>query len=91
MAKVAAHQAIVKAKVDSYTKLLATVDTAVLTNPSDLNLAEKQIEVTEKKSKAEQKLLEDPTVESVMTLDEKYSHSKAHRTHREDNHKLSEN
>ena len=91
MAKVSAHQVIVQAKVDSYTKLLATVDTAVLTNPSDLNLAEKQIEVTEKKSKAEQELLEDPTVESVMTLDKKYSHSNAHRTHREDNHKLSEN
>ena len=26
-----------------------------------------------------------------MSLDEKYSHSNAHRTHREDNHKLSEN
>ena len=30
-------------------------------------------------------------VESVMTLNEKYSHSNAHRNHREDNHKLSEN
>ncbi len=40
-------------------------------SPGDLNLAEKQIEVTEKKCKAEQELLEDPTVESVMTLDEK--------------------
>ncbi len=60
-------------------------------NPGDLNLAEEQIKVTEKKSKAEQELLEDPTVESVMTLDEKYSHSNTHRTHREDNHRLSEN
>ena len=55
-----------------------------------MNLAEKLIDVTEK-SKAEQELLEDPEVESVMTLDEKYSHSNAHRTHREDNHKLIEN
>ena len=60
-------------------------------SPGDLNLAEKQIKVTEKNSKAEQELLEDPTVELVMTLDEKYSHSNAHPTHREDNHKLSEN
>ena len=35
--------------------------------------------------------MEDPTVKSVMTLNEKYSHSNAHRTHRKDNHKLSEN
>ncbi len=70
-----------QAKVDSYTKLLTTIEAAAAVSPSDLNLAEKQIEVTEKKSKAEQELLEDPTVESVMTLDEKYSHSNAHRTH----------
>ncbi len=87
----AVHQAIVQAKVDSYTKLLTTVEAAVAASPGDLNLAEKQIEVAEKKSKAEQELLEDPTVESVMTIDEKYSHSNAHQTHREDNHKLSEN
>jgi hypothetical protein len=91
MAKVTAHQAIVQAKVDSYAKLLTNIENAAKANPGDLNLAEKQIEVTEKKSKAEQELLEEPTVESVMTLDEKYSHSNAHRTHREDNHKLSEN
>ncbi len=60
-------------------------------SPGDLNLAEMQIKVTEKKSKAEQELLEDPMVESVMTLDKKYSHSNAHCTHQEDNHKLSEN
>ena len=58
-AKLAVHQAIVQAKVDSYTKLLTTVEAAVAASPSDLNLAEKQIEVTEKKSKAEQDLLED--------------------------------
>ncbi len=91
MAKVTAHQAIVQAKVDSYAKLLTNIENAAKANPGDLNLAEKQIEVTEKKSKAEGELLEDPTVELVMTLDEKYSHSNAHRTHREDNHKLSEN
>ncbi len=91
MAKVTAHQAIVQAKVDSYAKLLTNIKNAGKASPSDLNLAEKQIEVTEKKSKAEQELLEDPTVESVMTLDKKYSHSNAHRTHREENHKLSEN
>ncbi len=90
-AKVAVHQAIVQAKVDSYTRLLTTVNAAVLASPGDLNLAEKQIEVTEKKSKAEQELLEEPAVESVMTINEKYSHSNSHRTHREDNHKLSEN
>jgi hypothetical protein len=78
-------------KVDSYGKLLITIENAVTASPSDMDLTEKLIEVTEKKSKAEQELLEDPTVESVMTLDEKYSHSNAHRTHREDNHKLSEN
>ena len=89
--KLAVHQAIVQAKVDSYTKLLTTIDTAVTANRSDMNLAEKQIEVTEKKSKGEQELLEDPTVESVMTLDKNYSHSIAICTHREDNHKLSDN
>ncbi len=91
MAKVAANQVIVQAKVDSYAKLLTTIKNAVTASLGDLNLAEKQIEVTEKKSKAEQELLEDPTMELVMTLDEKYSHSNAHLTHREDNHKLSEN
>ena len=89
--KVAVHQAIVQAKVDSYTKLLTTIENAVTASPGDMNLAEKQIKVTEKKRKAEQELLADPTVELVMTLDEKYSHSNAHRTNREDNHKLSEN
>ena len=89
--KVAIHQAIVLAKVDSYTKLLTTIEAAVAASPGDPNLAEKQIKVTEKKSKAEQELLEDPEVESVMTLEEKYSHSNAHRNHWEDNHKLSEN
>jgi hypothetical protein len=90
-AKVAAQQAIVQAKVASYARLLTNIENAVKASPGDLNLAEKQIEVEEKKSKAEKELLEDPAVESVMTLDEKYSHSNAHRTHREDNHKLSEN
>ena len=56
-----------------------------------MSLAEKLIDVTEKKSKAEQELLEEPAIESVMTLDKKYSHSNAHRTNREDNHKLVEN
>ena len=46
--------------------------------PNDVNLAEKLIDVTEKKSKAEQELLEDPEVELVMTLDKKYLHSNAH-------------
>ena len=67
MAKVAAHQAIVQAKVDSYAKLLTNIENAGKASPGDLNLAEKQIKVTEKNSKAEQELLEDPTVESVMT------------------------
>ena len=89
--KLAVHQAIVQAKVDSYKKLLITIETAMKANPSDMGLTEKLIEVTEKRSKAEQELLEDQTVESVMTLNKKYSHSNAHRTHREDNHKLSEN
>jgi hypothetical protein len=89
-AKLAVHQAIVQAKVDSYMKLLNTIEAAVAASPGDLNLAEKQIEVTEKKSKAEKELLEDPTVELVMTINEKYSHSNAHWTHREDNHKFSE-
>ena len=43
-AKVAVHQAILQAKVDSYTKLLTTVEAAVAASPGDLNLAEKQIE-----------------------------------------------
>ena len=90
-AKVAVHQTIVQAKVDSCANLLTTIEAAVTVNPSDLNLAEKLIEVTEKKSKAEQELLEDPTVKPVMTLDKTYSHSNAHWTHRKDNHKLSEN
>ena len=77
-AKVAVHQTIIQAKVDSYANLLATIEAAVTANPSDTKLAEKQIDVTEKKSKAEQELLEDPTVESVTTLDEKYLHSNAH-------------
>jgi hypothetical protein len=51
LAKVAVHQAIVQAKVDSYTKLLTTIDAAVAASPGDLNLAEKQIEVTEKKKR----------------------------------------
>ena len=68
-AKLAVHQAIVQAKVDSYTKLLTTIETAMTASPSELSLAEKQIKVTEKKSKAEQELFKDPTVESVMTLD----------------------
>jgi len=63
----------------------------VTASPGDMDLTEKLIKVTEKKSKAEQELLEDPTVESVMTLDKKYSHSNAHCTHQVDNQKLSEN
>ncbi len=78
MAKVAAHQAIVQEKVDSYAKLLTNIEHAVTASPGDLNLVKKQIEVTENKSKAEQELLEDPTVELVMTLNKKYSHSNAH-------------
>ena len=46
--------------------LLTTIEAAVAASLGHLNLAEKQIEVTEKKSKAEQELLEDPTVESVI-------------------------
>ncbi len=56
-AKVAAHQAIVQAKVVSYARLLSNIENAVRAAPGDLNLAEKQIEVEEKKSKAEQELL----------------------------------
>ena len=70
---------------------MTTIETAILAAPNDVHLAEKLIDVTEKKSKAEQELLEDPEVELVMTLNEKYSHPNAHRTHWEDNHKLSEN
>ena len=70
---------------------MTTIETALRATPNDVNLAEKLIGVTEKKSKAEQEFLEDPEVESVMTLDEKYAHSNAHCTHWEDNHKLSEN
>ena len=87
----AVHKAIVQAKVTKYTDLVITIKNAVSASPNDVNLAEKLIDVTEKKSKAEQELLEDPTVELVMTLDKKYSHSNAHHTHRKDNHKLSEN
>ena len=90
-AKLAIHQAIIQAKVDSYRKLLITIETALKASPGDMDLTEKLIEVTEKQSKAEQELLEDPTVESVMTLDKKYYHSNIHRNHWEDNHKLSEN
>jgi hypothetical protein len=90
-AKLAVHQAIVQANVDSYTKLLTNIENAATASPGNMNLAEKQIEVTEKKSKVEQELLEDPTVELVMTLEENNSHSNAHRTHQEDNHKFSEN
>jgi len=90
-AKKAVHQGIVLAKVTSYTNLVTTIKAALAATPDDVNLAEKLIDVTEKKSKAEQELLEDPEVELVMTLDKKYSHSNAHRTHREDSHKLSEN
>ena len=87
----AVHQAIVQSKITSYTNLVTTIETSLVATPNDVNLAEKLINVTEKKSKAEQELLEDPEVELVMTLDEKHSHSKAHSTHREDNHKLTEN
>ena len=67
--KLAVHRAIVQAKVDSYGKLLITIENAVTANPGDMDLTEKLIEVAEKKSKADQELLEDPTVESVMTLE----------------------
>jgi hypothetical protein len=90
-AKLAVHQAIVQAKVTSYTNLVITINNAVAASPNDVNLAEKLIDVTEKKSKAEQEFLEDQTVELVMTLDKKYSYSNAHFTHWEDSHKLSEN
>ena len=90
-AKLSVHQTIVQAKVTRYTNLVITIKNAVAASPNDMNLAEKLIDVTDKKSKAEQELLEDPTVESVMTLDKKYPHSNAHRTHWEDNHKLTEN
>ena len=68
-AKQAVHQAIVQSKVTSYTNLVTTIETALRATPNDVNLAEKLIDVTEKKSKAEQELLEDPEVELVMTLD----------------------
>jgi hypothetical protein len=70
---------------------VTTIEAALVATPNDVNLAKKLIDLMEKKSKAEQELLEDPEVESVMTLEKKYSHSNAHRTHWEDNHKLSEN
>jgi hypothetical protein len=89
-AKQAVHKAIVQAKVTSYTNLVTTIETALVSTPNDMNLAEKLIDVMEKKSKAEQELMEDPVVEPVMTLDKKYLHSNAHCTHWEDNHKLSE-
>jgi hypothetical protein len=52
-AKVAAQQGIVQVKVASYARLLTNIENAVKASPGDLNLAEKQIEVEEKKSKAE--------------------------------------
>ncbi len=82
-AKLAVHQAIVQSKVTSYTNLVITIKNSIAASPNDVNLAENIIDVTEKKSKAEQELLEDPTVELVMTLDEKYSHSNSHHTHQE--------
>ena len=90
-AKSAVHQALVQGKVTSYTNLVITIENAIAASPNFVNLSEKLIDVTEKKSKAEQELLEDPTIELVMTLDKKYSHLNAHLTHWEDNHKLSEN
>ena len=70
---------------------MTTIEAALQANPTDVNLAEKLINVTEKKSKVEPELLEDPVVELVMTINKKYSHSNAHRTHWEDSHKLIEN
>ena len=57
-AKVAVHLKIVQDKVTSYTSLVTAIETAILAAPNDLSLAEKLIDVTEKKSKAEQELLE---------------------------------
>ena len=87
----AVHLKIVQDKVTSYTKLVTAIKTAILAAPSDMSLEEKLIDVTENKSKAEQELLEEPEIELVMTINKKYSHSNAHRTNREDNHKLVEN
>ena len=87
----AVHLKIVQDKVTSYTNLVTSIETAILAAPNDMSLAEKLIDVTEKKSMAEQELLDEPQIESVMTLDKRYYHSNAHRTHREDNHKLVEN
>jgi hypothetical protein len=50
---------------------VTTIKAALVANPNDVNLAEKLIDVTEKKSKAEQELLEDPVEELVMTLAKK--------------------
>ena len=90
-AKVAVHNRIVQDKVTSLTLLVTTIEAAIAVTPGDMILAEKLIDITEKKSKADQELLEEPEIESVMTIDEKYTHSNAHRTHRENNHKLIEN
>jgi hypothetical protein len=90
-AKQAVHQEIVQNKVTSYTNLVTTIEAALVATPNDVNLAEKLINVTEKKSKAEEELLEDPEVELAIALEKKYLHSNAHHTHQEDKHKLSEN
>ena len=90
-AKLAVHHRIVQDKITSYTNLVTTIENALQATPTDVNLAEKLIDVTEKLIKAEQELLEDPEVELVMTLDENYAHSNAHHTYQEDNQKLSEN
>ena len=68
-AKQAVHQAIVQSKVTSYTSLVTTIESALVATPNDVNPTEKLIDVTEKKRKAEEELLENPEVESVMTLD----------------------
>ena len=70
-AKVAVHQQIIQDKITSYTNLVTTIKTALAATPNDVNLAEKLIDIMEKKSKAEQELLENPEVEPVMTLDKK--------------------
>ncbi len=87
----AVHLKIVQDNVTSYINLVTAIETAILAAPNDMSLAEKLIDVTEKKSKAEQELLEETAIESVMTINKKYSHSNAHCTNREDNHKLVEN
>jgi hypothetical protein len=70
---------------------VTTIKTAIAAAPNDMSPTGKLIDVTEKKSKAEQELLDEPSLELVMTLDKRYYHSNAHCTHREDNHKLVEN